>query len=167
GGLTKSNSGTLELTGVSSYSSATTVTAGVLLVNGTLSNSAVQLNGGFLQGNGTVKGVLVTGGKLSPGDGFGALTSTADVTLQSTGRFESQIFPMAPDPHDVLKVQGAVTLGGAPLTVLPFFLPSIPPPNAVFIDDSQSPFTFTSGFNNVFSGAGNGFLGNSMHFANP
>jgi autotransporter-associated beta strand protein len=79
--LTKTGAGTLTLTGTHTYGATTQVSAGTLLVNGTLASSfsAGLLhvnNGGTLGGSGTV-GRLVnvnSGGTLAPGAGTGTLT---------------------------------------------------------------------------------------------
>jgi autotransporter-associated beta strand protein len=48
----------LILTNTNTYSSETLVSAGTLLVNGSLSNSAVTVNAGAFGGNGTVGSTL-------------------------------------------------------------------------------------------------------------
>ena len=63
-------------------------------------------SGGTILGNGTVKGVnTLGGGKLQPGDGFGTLTSTAGIFLDTSVSFQPQVQPVAPDLHDVLKLK--------------------------------------------------------------
>ena len=76
-GLSKSGTGTLILTGTSTYSGLTDVQAGLLSVRGTLSNSAVHVeSGATLGGTGTINGTVtvLSGGILSPGNSPGTLT---------------------------------------------------------------------------------------------
>jgi len=85
GGLTKSGLGTLVLSGSNTFFGATTVSAGALIINGSLTSSPVTVaSGGTLGGSGRI-GSLVTvqsGGVLSPGNSPGALT-TAALNLQA------------------------------------------------------------------------------------
>lgn len=93
GGLTKDGPGTMELeTGVTSpYTGPTLVTAGTLLVNGSLSGSAVTVPGGVLGGSGSVVGaVALTGGALAPGEGIGGFT-TGSVSFSSTSTFAVEL----------------------------------------------------------------------------
>ena len=77
GGFTKLGLGTLTLSGNSSYTGATAVNAGKLLVNGQLGNTAVAVNAsGLLGGSGTILGdvTVASSGTLSPGNSPGVLT---------------------------------------------------------------------------------------------
>lgn len=75
-GLIKSTAGTVTLSGNSSYSGGTDVSAGTLLVNGALGGAVNVNNGATLGGSGTVTGLVTVfvGGTLSPGNSPGELT---------------------------------------------------------------------------------------------
>ena len=81
--LTKSGAGTLTLSGANTYTGATTVSLGTLLINGSTSaSSAVAVSGATLGGSGTVGGTTgVTGGTIN-GSG---LTLAGLATFNSTG----------------------------------------------------------------------------------
>ena len=77
GGLDQIGSGTLNLTGASTYAGATTVQAGRLAVNGSLGNTAVAVaSGATLGGSGTIAGdvTIADGGILAPGNSPGIIT---------------------------------------------------------------------------------------------
>jgi len=84
GSLTKIGSGTLTLTGASTYTGATNVSAGTLLVNGSLAGNVSVASGAALGGTGRMGAVsIASGGTLSPGgDAVGTLT-LASLTLSA------------------------------------------------------------------------------------
>lgn len=118
--VTKSGSGTLITTGALSYSGETTITAGTLLVNGTLgsSNAVVAVTGGTLGGTGTIgrATTIHQDGTLAPGvtsDAAGTLTVNRNLTLNGTAAFDL----IDAENHDVLLFNAAnesrtLTLGG-------------------------------------------------------
>jgi len=88
GSLTKLGGGSVVLSGNNSYSGATTVSAGALVINGNLTNSAVSVgNGATLGGSGTLSRAVtvLSGGTISPGNSPGVLTvSSLDLQANST-----------------------------------------------------------------------------------
>ncbi len=98
GGFVKVGSGTQILSGVNTYTGATTVSAGSLIigVGGTGSiaggNVTVQ-SGATLGGSGTINGAttIQSGGTLSPGNSPGILTQTAGLTLNTGSNFTFEL----------------------------------------------------------------------------
>jgi autotransporter-associated beta strand protein len=93
GSLTKSGNGTLTLsTATNTYAGTTTVTAGSLIVNGTLDtqSSAVTVNSGAtLAGSGTINRPVTVNGSLAPGNGgAGTLTLGNTLSISSTSDFQ-------------------------------------------------------------------------------
>jgi hypothetical protein len=89
-------------------------------VNNT-SQSAVNLSGGTLGGNGTVAAITATGGTVAPGNGPGTLVASGNVTFNATTAFSVEIGGTTPGTqYDVLSVSSGVAktvnLGGANLT---------------------------------------------------
>lgn len=117
GGLTKIGTGTLTLSGTNSYTGATTIDAGTLLVNGSQPGSPVTLAGGILGGSGSVGAIVATSGTVSPGQSPGQLSSR-DVTLTGSTAYTVEVNGTAAGTtYDQLNVTGAVTLGGAALNL--------------------------------------------------
>ncbi|CAM4131319.1 Subtilase-type serine protease [Bordetella tumbae] len=67
GGLIKSGSGSLELTGHSTYSGQTHVNGGQLMVSGSIASPTFVGANGVLSGNGTIIGDLDSQGMVAPG----------------------------------------------------------------------------------------------------
>jgi len=101
GSLSKTNSGTVTLTRTNTYSGATTVSQGTLLVDttGSIASSSATVNGGLLNVNGTAGAVTVnnggslggagtvgsvslnSGGALNPGNSPGTLTAAQAIVM--------------------------------------------------------------------------------------
>jgi autotransporter-associated beta strand protein len=114
GGLMKDGAGTMELSAANVYTGATTVTAGTLVISGSLTGSAVTVNGGTLGGNGTITGAVTvnTGATLAPGMSPGIL-STGALSLSTGSTFAAEINgTTVGTDFDQVNVTGGVTLGG-------------------------------------------------------
>src|SRR5205823_5815764 len=107
---------TITLAAIDTYTGATLVSAGTLLVDGSIANSTTTVvAGATLGGHGTTGAVnIASGGHLAPGDSPGILT-TGDLSLSSGSTFEEEIGGTSPGSYDQVQVHGTVSLGGATL----------------------------------------------------
>jgi fibronectin-binding autotransporter adhesin len=117
-GLTKTGVGILAFSGTESYTGATNVNAGTLLVNGSLTSSPLtMLSGATIGGRGTINTLTVpSGGILSPGDpatsnGVGTLTASA-LTLSSGSVLKLDFGTGSNDVVNVTNSGGLNILGG-------------------------------------------------------
>jgi fibronectin-binding autotransporter adhesin len=134
--ITKIEGGTVKLSSLNTYSGSTTVNAGALLVNGSLSASVnpVSVNGGRLGGTGTIsRPVSITSsGTIRPGDGGpGTLTINNGQTLTlasgSTYTWEAGASPGTSDSI----LTSLLNLTGSP-TLKILSTPNAPDPNSSY-----------------------------------
>jgi len=119
GSLVKRGTGTLILSGVNTYTGATRVEGGSLIVNGSTATSAetIVTAGGVLGGSGTVGALAVqNGGIVAPGhNGIGTLSVQGSVQFGPGSVFQVQVTPAG--QNDKLVASGAATLGGGTVAV--------------------------------------------------
>ncbi len=115
--LTKTGTGTWILSGTNTYTGTTTISAGRLIVTGSLTNTAVTNTGGTLAGTGTLQGpvVIEAAGTLEPGISASlgeTLTINNDLTLAGTALVQIGKSGATPVNDSVVGVTN-ITYGGA------------------------------------------------------
>jgi fibronectin-binding autotransporter adhesin len=119
GSLVIDGGGTVTLNGVNTYTGATTVESGTLIVNGSVADSAIQVeSGGTIGGSGTVGAVTVdSGGTFAPSDP--AKFAVASLSLTSGANFDEQIAGTSAGAggydQTIVGNGGTVSLGNATL----------------------------------------------------
>ncbi len=113
GSLVKNGGGTSTLAGTNSYTGATTVSNGTLLVHGRLGSTTLTAWGGTLGGNGSLAGPvnIRSGATLAPGASIGTLTVSNTVTLYAGSTTLLEI-GKSPTTNDLLKTTGLLTFAG-------------------------------------------------------
>ncbi|WP_010585259.1 beta strand repeat-containing protein, partial [Schlesneria paludicola] len=115
GAFSKAGAGTLTLSGVNSYSGITTVTAGTLQLDGSVSGNVIVGASGTLSGSGTVSGDVTNQGTMKPG----LMTITGDLTSSGTIQFTVNSGWTTPGTdYSQLTVGGNLNLSGSTLSVL-------------------------------------------------
>jgi len=155
--LVKQGNGTQVLSGVNSYTGTTSVTAGSLLVNGTLA-SAVTVTGGTLGGSGTVTGGVgvSAGAALAPGSSPGILTvgtsgSPSALTMANSSTLIAEINgPTVGTGYDQVYVNGTVSLTTPTLSLSFGYLPVVPTPFFLVANDG------TDAISGIFAGVPDG-----------
>lgn len=120
GRLIKMGSGRLSLTAASSVGGGTTINAGTLAVNNSLTSNVTINRGGTLAGSGNVTGNITNnGGTIAPGNSIGTLTINGNLSWDS-GTFGVEV--NGNGTSDRITIAGAankVTVNAGTLQVIP------------------------------------------------
>ena len=112
GALQQNGAGTTILTANNSYTGATTINAGGLIVNGSIaSSSGLTVNSGATVGGiGTLPAITINaGGNLSPGNSIGTISIAGNLTFVGAGNYLVEVSPTAADRTNAT---GAAALSG-------------------------------------------------------
>jgi fibronectin-binding autotransporter adhesin len=149
--VTKTGTSEVTLTGTSNtYTGATTISGGTLIVNGNITSSPVAVaSGATLAGTGVLGGTMAGDGIVSPGMALTGTFTTGPATFSATGELAVQI-DSGTLAADKLAVAGALNLGGAALTVTDLGAASLPVGTKFVIA------THTGGVTGAFSNVADG-----------
>jgi hypothetical protein len=172
GNLTKNGLGIALIISAGNYNGAVTLNNGILVVDATIPNSTVTINGGSIGGEfgfsgfggtGTVGATTVTAGVISAGtltSPTGILNISNGLTFTANGNYVCKISgaTAGANGYDQLNVTGTVSLNNARLVPLPFgtFRPAIGDSFVILRNDGNDPIngTFLNAPENaVFGGA--------------
>ena len=164
-GLTKNGPGTLDLTANNTYTGATAINAGTLLVDGLQGGSPVTAaSGTTLGGIGTVGSISTAGATLTPGDGTsaGVLTDSGSLTLGQDSSSNDSTYSVVIDGstagtgvgnYSQTQVAGSIILDNPTLNVTlgPDFTQSVPTSFTIIDSTGSSPVSGT--FNGLAQGS--------------
>jgi len=110
GAVQHNGSGSTNLAGASTYTGPTTINAGTLAVNGSITSAVAVNSGATLAGSGTVGSTTVnSGGNLSPGNSIGTININGNLVLGAGSVYTVEISPANADRTNV---SGTATLNG-------------------------------------------------------
>jgi fibronectin-binding autotransporter adhesin len=151
-GIQKNETGTLLLSGNSTYDGTTLVNAGTLLVNGSLGNTAVTVGSATaatLGGSGSIDGsiTVAANGILAPGNSAGMLTLNNTLTLGGVLALEINGLT-AGSLHDQVALNSSGVLGGTLSLAWSLLSPAALSTELVLIANDGSD-AFTGAFSNA------------------
>lgn len=111
GDITLDGSGSVELANTgNSYAGGTNVNNGTLIVtSATGTGTTIVADGAMITGAGTIQGDLENSGEIQPGASVGTLSVLGNATLELSSLLSIEL---GDGSHDVLDVQGILTLAG-------------------------------------------------------
>ncbi|MGB8852243.1 MAG: autotransporter-associated beta strand repeat-containing protein, partial [Pirellulales bacterium] len=118
GGLTKLGSGRLTLSATNTYTGLTTVSEGVLAVNGSIAGPLDVGIAATLAGAGTLNGLVTVadGGIVAPGNSPGTLTMTSGLSLADSSVLDFELsatnVTVGGGINDLINITGNFTLNG-------------------------------------------------------
>jgi outer membrane autotransporter protein len=111
GGALTLDGGGLKLTAANTYTGATTINSGVLLVDGSIVSRVTVNSGGLLGGHGSFGGGdIKAGGILSPGNSPGTITSNGNLTFNNGSTYLAEATSQTADR---VVVNGSVAINNA------------------------------------------------------
>jgi autotransporter-associated beta strand protein len=174
GALIKSGAGSFVLGGANTYTGATTVSNGVLLINGSLNPaSIVTVAGGTLGGTGVINGMVIVqaGGTLAPGtNGVGSLATGTNI-WNAGGGLVCGVNGIGTTTSDQLLIDGALNISasaGSPFTIKLVSLTSAntPGPLSGFNKHANDTWTLATAAAGVLNFAANEFILDTSLFSN-
>ncbi len=130
---------------MNNYTGPTSILAGRLAVNGSITSDVTVGSNGNLGGSGTIFGNVVSNGAVSPGNSIGTLTINGSYTAAAGSSL--QIETNAAGQSDLLKVGTTATIAGGTVAAMPT-------PNAIYgLSTTYTILNATGGRTGTFSTA--------------